>query len=89
MITEGVNSNAPHFRIFTTQIVLRDKGLHLVAHRFVDCHLSRDCSAACSFGTSTSFKQGTPTSTGSATHFSSTFSFSQRPVQPSLEGFYC
>jgi hypothetical protein len=89
VIAERVNSNASHFRIFTSQIILRDKRLHLVAHRFVDCHLSRDCRAACSFGTATSFEEGTPASTGSATHFGGTFSFGQWPVQPALEGFYC
>jgi hypothetical protein len=57
MMAEGINRNSTHFRIFTSQIVLRDVGLNLIAHGLVYRHLSSDRGATCSFGTATSFEQ--------------------------------
>jgi hypothetical protein len=89
MITERVNRNATHFRIFTNQIILRDKRLDFIAHRLVDCHLSRDRGAASSFGTTASLEQRTPIPTGNTTHLGGTFSLGKRPAQLSFEGSYC
>jgi hypothetical protein len=89
MIAERVNRDATHFRIFTTQIVLPDKRLDLIAHGLINSHLARDRSAACGFGTTACFEQRTAIPTGNATHLSSTFAPGKRPVQLSLEGSYC
>jgi len=88
MMAEGIDRNSTHFRIFTSQIVLRDKSLNLIAHRFVDCHLARDCSTACSFGTTTGFKQRASAPASNATQLRGTFTPAKRPSQPSLARFY-
>jgi hypothetical protein len=87
MTAQRINGNPTYFRIFTSHIILRDKRLNLVAHRFVDCHLSRDCSTACSFGTTTGFEQRASISASNTTHLSGTFTPGKRPAQPSLARF--
>jgi hypothetical protein len=89
MMAQRIHRNSPNFRIFTGQIVPRDKRLNLVAHRFVDRHLSRDCSTACGFGTTTSFEQCTSVTSSNTTQLSGTFTPGKRAAQPSLERFYC
>jgi hypothetical protein len=63
--------------------------LNLVAHGLIDGHLSSDCRTACSFGTTASFEQRTAISTFNTTHLGGALTFGKRPVQPSLESFYC
>jgi hypothetical protein len=55
VIAERVNRYAPHFGIFTGDIIFRDERLHLIAHCFVDRHLARDCGTTSGFSTATSF----------------------------------
>jgi hypothetical protein len=88
MVAQRINRNSPHFRIFTRQIVLRDKRLNFITHRFVDCHLSSDCSTACRFGTTTSFEQRASIPSGNTTQLRRTFTPGKRPAQPSLARFY-
>jgi hypothetical protein len=87
MVAEGVNRNATHFRIFTAEIILRDKRLDLIPHGFIDCHLACNRSAARGFGTTASFQQRAPIMAFNATHFCCTLTPGKRPVQPALESF--
>jgi hypothetical protein len=88
VVAECVNRNAADFRIFTTQVILRDKRLDLIAHCLIERHLACDCSTARSFGTATSFQQRTAIMTLNATHLGRTLTLRKRPVQSALESFY-
>jgi len=59
--------------------------LNFIAHGFVDCHLSRDCSAARSFGTSSSFEQRTSITPLNTTHLCGTFTLREWPVKLSFK----
>jgi hypothetical protein len=49
MITEGVDRGAADFQIFTSGIVASNQGLHLVAHRLLECSPAGDCCLASRF----------------------------------------
>jgi hypothetical protein len=84
VITKRIDSNATHFGIFSANVVLRDVRLHFIAHCFINCHLSRDCSAASSFGTATSFQQRTAAARRRLSHRGRTLALRQRPAKLSF-----
>src|SRR5262249_19358425 len=76
-----IDRNTTYLGIFSGDVVLGDVCLHFIAHGFVQCHLSRDCSTTSSFCTAASFKQRTPTARRSLTHRGRTLSLGQRPAK--------
>jgi hypothetical protein len=51
MITERVDSYASHFQIFAARIISADERLHLIAHRFLNRTLARNCGTTCGLST--------------------------------------
>ncbi|HTG87302.1 MAG TPA: hypothetical protein VL907_09730 [Pyrinomonadaceae bacterium] len=84
-MTKCLHRYPTHFRIFTADVVFRDKRLHLVAQALVDRSLTSYRSSTSSFRAATRFEERTSMTRSNATEFSIALAPRERTAQTALQ----